>query len=308
MSTMSPEQRGDLAERMLPEAANLAVLVHGDGGPEDVAQVLAGLTAAEKDALIVVLAGLVDPEQPVGRALGWLDFNEHGSLTVPTSWSEDRTVRDLAPEDDTDLDDDFVDQVAVAKFIKGFRVAELTDAEFLEAVKQCVSKGLTLADVDQLRQWPRKTTENRVNRLRKQWQRSGRTFPELKQPGLRTFTPTEVVAMRERAASGATDLELAMSYGVNRETIRSIVTGKRYASCGGPVRAARSAKSLKASREHMCGHGDQSQAAKPAGWKDPVLTVSERSAVRERTAEGEPVRELAGEYKVSGTTIRRYAA
>ncbi|MFE0207061.1 hypothetical protein [Streptomyces sp. NPDC058985] len=261
MSSMNAEQRGDLAERMLPEAANLAVLVHGDGGPEDVSAVLAGLSAAEKDALIVVLAGLVDPDQPVGRALGWLDHDEHGSLTVPASWSEDRTVRDLAPEENVDLDADFVDQVAVAKFVKGFRVGELTDVEFLEAIKQCVAAGLTLTDVDHLRRWPRRTTENRVNRLRKQWQRSGRAFPELKQPGLRTFTPEEVVAMRERARAGATDVELSMSFGVNRETVRAIVTGKRYASCGGPIRAARSARSLKASREHMCGHGDRSKAA-----------------------------------------------
>ncbi|MBJ6623543.1 hypothetical protein [Streptomyces sp. DHE17-7] len=261
MTRMSPEQRGDLAERMLPEAANLAVLVHGDGGPEDVAQVLAGLDATEKDALIVVLAGLVDPDQPVGKALGWLDHDEHGSLTVPASWSEQRSVRDLVLEPDADLDDDFVDQVAVAKFVKGFSVAELTDAEFLEAVKQCVAAGLALADIDQLRRWPRKTTENRVNRLRKQWQRSGRVFPELKQPGFRTFTPEEVVAIREKAEAGATDVELAMSYSSNRETIRAIVTGKRYVSCGGPIRKVRSAKSVKASREHMCGHGDRSKAA-----------------------------------------------
>ncbi|RIH58130.1 hypothetical protein D3C59_37140 [Streptomyces sp. SHP22-7] len=120
--------------------------------------------------------------------MGWLDHDEHGSLTVPASWSEQRSVRDLVLEPDADLDDDFVDQVAVAKFVKGFSVAELTDAEFLEAVKQCVAAGLALADIDQLRRWPRKTTENRVNRLRKQWQRSGRVFPELKQPGFRTFS------------------------------------------------------------------------------------------------------------------------
>lgn len=306
MNRLSPEQRGDLAERMLPEAANLAVLVHGDGGPEDVAQVLSGLTGPEKDALIVILAGLVDPDQPVGKALGWLDHDEHGSLTVP-SWSEERSVRDLAPEPDCDLDEDFVDQVAVAKFMKGFRVTDLTDAEFLTAVQQCVANGMTLFDIDHLRRWPRKTTENWVNRLRKQYQRSGRAFPALKQPSLRTFTPEEVVAIREKALAGATDVELAMSYSSNRETIRSIVTGKRYASCGGPIRAARSAKSLKASREHMCGHADTSLAG---GYQagNARLTPQERSQVRERTVAGEPVRQLAGEYGVSTKTIRRYAA
>ena len=106
MNTLSVEQRGDLAETMLPVAANLAVLVHGDGGPEDVAEVLAGLDETQKNALIVVLAGLVDPEQPVGKALGWLDFNEHGSVVVP-SWSEDRPVRDLAPDGVEELGAEF---------------------------------------------------------------------------------------------------------------------------------------------------------------------------------------------------------
>ncbi|WP_030188288.1 hypothetical protein [Streptomyces violaceorubidus] len=262
MSSMSPEQRGDLAERMLPEAANLAVLVHGDGGPEDVAQVLAGLSAAEKDALIVVLAGLVDPEQPVGRALGWLDFNEHGSLTVPASWAEDRKVRDLAPDDDTDLDEDFVDQVAVAKFIKGFRVDNLTDAEFLEAVKQCVAKGLTLADVDQLRRWPRKTTENRVNRLRKQWQRSGRAFPSLKSSSGVVLTEEQVIAIRVRAQEGATDLSLAMSFNVSQKTVGEICRGRRYPQYGGPIRAPKKVQHLPGSRQAMCGHGDMSLAAR----------------------------------------------
>jgi len=261
MSALTPEQRGDLAERMLPTAAHLAVLVHGDGGPEDVAEVLAGLDDTAKNALIVVLAGLVDPEQPVGKALGWLDFNEHGSLTVP-SWSEERSVRDLAPDADEGLGDDFVDQVAVAKFVKGFRVGTLTDAEFLEAVKQCVARGLTLADVDKLRRWPAKTAENWVNRLRKQYQRSGRTFPTLARPGARPFTEGEVVAMRERSRAGATDLELSMSFDCNRETVRAIVTGKRYAQYGGPIRAVRSVKGVQASRTHMCGHGDNSLAAR----------------------------------------------
>lgn len=263
MSAMSPEQRGDLAERMLPVAANLAVLVHGDGGPEDVAAVLAGLSGAEKDALVVVLAGLVDPEQPVGRALGWLDFNEHGSLTVPASWSEDRTVRDLAPEDDALADEDFVDQVAVAKFVKGFQVSELTDTEFLEAVKQCVGAGMSLVDVDQLRRWPRKTTETRVNRLRKQWQRSGRVFPSLVQPGRRReFTEEEVVEIRELAEGGASDLVLALRFDVNSSTIGAICRGRSYARYGGPIRAPKKVQHLPGSREAMCGHGDMSLAAR----------------------------------------------
>jgi hypothetical protein len=261
MSTLSPEQRGDLAEQMLPVAAHLAVLVHGDGGPEDVAEALAGLDDMRKNALIVVLAGMVDPDQPVGKALGWLDFTEDGALTVP-AWSEERSVRDLAPEPVEELDDDFVDQVAVAKFVEGFRVDTLTDAEFLEAVKRCVAAGMSLADVDQLRRWPAKTTANWVNRLRKQYQRSGKEFPSLAQPNLRTFTEQEVVAIRERSAAGASDRDIAMSYGTTRETVRSICRGQRYAQYGGPIREPKKVQHLPGTRQHMCGHGDRSLAAR----------------------------------------------
>ncbi|MCX4885934.1 hypothetical protein [Streptomyces sp. NBC_00847] len=257
MSAMTVEQRGDLAETMLPVAANLAVLVHGDGGPEDVAQVLAGLDETQKNALIVVLAGLVDPEQPVGKALGWLDFNEHGCVVVP-SWSEEASVRDLAPEVEVETDDEYVDQNAVDRFIKGFRV-EVTDADFLAAVQQCVALEMTLADVDRLRRWPAKTAEKWVNRIRKRYQRSGRVFPSLAPPTARVFTEQEVIAMRERAAEGATDLEIAMSFDTFANTVGAIVRGVRYRQFGGPLRKARSVEGVSASRQFMCGHADNSR-------------------------------------------------
>jgi DNA-binding NarL/FixJ family response regulator len=305
MSSMSAEQRGDLAEQMLPTAAHLAVLVHGDGGPEDVRDVLDGLDDTQKNALIVVLAGLVDPEQPVGKALGWLDFNEHGALTVPASWSEQSSVRDLAPENAEELDDDYVDPVAVIKFVRGFRV-DVTDAEFLAAVKQCVAMEMTLSDINNLRGWPAKTAENWVNRIRKQYQRSGRVFPSLARPSVRMFSEQDVVTIRQRSAAGASDVELGMSFDASRETIRAIVTGNRYPQYGGPIRQTRSAQSLKASREHMCGHGDNSQAAF-YGTK-PTLTAKQRDAILERTRDGEDVKELAVEYQVPASTIRHYAA
>jgi len=238
---MNAEQRGDLAEQMLPTAAHLAVLVHGDGGPEDVAEVLAGLDETQKNALIVVLAGLVDPEQPVGKALGWLDFNEHGTLTVP-SWSEDRSVRELAPEADESLEDDFVDQAAVAKFVKGFRV-EVTDADFLAGVQACAALGMTLADVDALRRWPAKTAENWVNRLKKRYQRAGRIFPDLGLAKPRVFTEEEVLAIRERAAEGAPDLEIAMSVGTTANAVGQICRGRTYSQFGGPIRKPKRAPS-----------------------------------------------------------------
>lgn len=307
MSALNAEQRGDLAEQMLPTAAHLAVLVHGDGGPEDVADVLAGLDETQKNALIVVLAGLVDPEQPVGKALGWLDFNEHGALTVPASWSERSSVRDLAPDPRVEADDEYVDQVAVTKFVKGFRV-EVTDVDFLAAVQQCARLGMTCPDIDALRRWPKKTTENRLNRLKKRYQRSGREFPSLGFAKVRMFSEEEVVAIRERSASGTPDVQLAVAFDVTRETIRAIVTGIRYPRLGGPIRTARSARSLQASREHMCGHADASRAAQSGDWSRGVLFPQDRDAIRRRTADGEGVKELALEYQVSTQTIRDNAA
>jgi hypothetical protein len=260
MSPLTPEQRGDLAEQMLPHAAHLAVLVHGDGGPEDVAEVLAGLDETQKNALIVVLAGLVDPDQSVGKALGWLHYDDHGALTVP-SWSEQRSVRDLAPELDEDLDADYVDQVVVARFVQGFRVDRITDAEFLEAVKQCVDSGMTLPEIDRLRRWPLRTTENWVNKLRKQYQRSGRAFPSLAKP-VRVLTEEEVVAIRERSQAGASDLEVAMSFDITQKAVGDICRGRSYAQYGGPIRKPKQVHLLPGTRRHMCGHGDNSMAGR----------------------------------------------
>jgi hypothetical protein len=306
MSALNASQRGDLAEAMLPVAAHLAILVHGDGGPEDVRDVIQGLTGTEKNALIVVLAGLVDPDQPVGKALGWLGFDEHGEMVVPTSWSERSSVRDLAPEATVEADDEYVDHNAVARFVRGFRV-EVTDADFLAGVQQCAALGMSSADIDRLRRWPVKTTENWINRLRKRYQRSGRVFPDLGFVKGRAFSEEDVVSIRERAQAGTADVLLAVEFDVERETIRAIVRGQRYANFGGPIRKTRSQKALKASRDFMCGHSGQSQAA---GFqaKNAALTPEERFDIRQRTDDGEAVRELAGEYQVHTNTIRRYAA
>lgn len=306
MSGLDARQRGDLAEAMLPVAAHLAVLVHGDGGPEDVREVMDGLSETQMRALVVVLAGMVDPDQPVGKALGWLGFDEHGEMVVPESWSVPSSVRDLAPEAVVDVDDEYVDMVAVTEFVRGVPVS-LTDADFLAAVKQCAASGMSYQDIDKLRRWPEKTTANWIYRLRKRYQRAGREFPDLCVVKGHTFTEEEVVSIRERSQAGTPDVVLAVEFDVERETIRSIVRGKSYAQFGGPIRKGRSAAGLKASRDYMCGHSDKSQAA---GFQsvNAALTPAERDDVRERTDEGADVRDLADEYMVHTSTIRRYAA
>jgi DNA-binding CsgD family transcriptional regulator len=308
MSNLSAEQRGSLVERMLPEAANLAVLVHGDGGPEDIAEVLGRLDETEKNALIVVLAGMVDPDQPVGKGLSWTAVTKNQAL--PTgAWLEQKPLREHAVEGVEELDEDFVDEVAVSHFVRGLQ-ADVTDVEFLEAVQRCAARGVSLADVNRMHGWQAKTAENRVNRIKKRYQRSGRVFPSLALNRGPTFTEELVVRIREKAYAGTSNIELALTYGTTRETIRAIATGLRYPEYGGPIRAGRTASSVKASREYMRGHADGSEAAQPGAWqpRNAVLTPQERDVVRQRTGDGEGVKELAAEYGVSTGTIRHYAA
>ncbi|MFJ2863720.1 hypothetical protein [Kitasatospora sp. NPDC087314] len=93
---MTPEERGDLAQRLLPLAAGLACVVHGDGGPDEIRHALVQLDDAERDALIVVLAGLVDPNARLRDVLGYLTWDEHGHRVKPTGAT--RTLRDIAED------------------------------------------------------------------------------------------------------------------------------------------------------------------------------------------------------------------
>ncbi|MEE1812654.1 hypothetical protein [Streptomyces sp. BE133] len=268
MSALTAEQRGDLAEDMLPVAAHLAVLVHGDGGPEDVQEVLESLNEAQRNALIVVLAGLVDPEQPMGKALGWLDSDEHGALTVP-HWGEDRTVRDMVPVPEADIDADFVDPVAVQRFVEGHQVV-VSDAEFLVALERCIARGMTYPQVDQLRRSPKGTTGKAVNRLRKAYTRAGRELPPALQTGrAAVLTDVQVLEIRHRyAAGGITILELAMSYGVGVQTVGHLLTGRTHKAAGGPFGAKRATRPSESSRSLFNKH--------TPGF-DPVVDVAQAS-------------------------------
>lgn len=78
LSEPAPDRPGDLAERMVPLAAALSCVVHGDGDAGTVAYMLRRLSAAERDALLVVAVGMIPPEMPIRTALGWVDFDEEG--------------------------------------------------------------------------------------------------------------------------------------------------------------------------------------------------------------------------------------
>lgn len=249
MSVLTVEQRGDMAEALLPVAAHLVTLVHGDGGPEDVRDVLAALTAQQKDALLVVLAGLVDPEQPVGKALGWLEFTEERDLVVPP-WAEHTRIRELAPE--PDVDGDIVDVVAVDQYVAG-RGTAVTDEERLIAIRRLAGRGRSFQDVDGLQNLPLRSTENFVNMMKKRYTRHGRGWVPMPRMTTSEFTPNQVRELRERyALGGVTDQELALRCGVARKVMTSLLSGVSYQSAGGPIRAKRTVASA-ASKQQFNG-------------------------------------------------------
>ena len=79
----SARRLGNLAERLVPVAGELILLVHGEGDREAIGVLLAGLSAAERDALLVVLAGIADPAVPVEDELRWITFDENEEALRP---------------------------------------------------------------------------------------------------------------------------------------------------------------------------------------------------------------------------------
>lgn len=177
----------------------------------------------------------------------------------PLAW-DDNTIDDPAavpqtdaqPADYTDgkeAEGDFVDPVAVQRFLSGSPVV-VTDAELLVALEECMVRELSCGQVDELRRAPKGTTEKAMNRIRKAYLRAGRELPEALRPTkVGTFGDRQVVEIRERyAAGGTSDLELSMRYGVSRETITSLLSGATYRAAGGPIREKRSSRPTETSR------------------------------------------------------------
>lgn len=67
--------RGDLAEELVPEAVDLAMAVREESR-EEIAARVGGLSRHRLEALVVVLAAMVDPDRSVQDALGWLEERE----------------------------------------------------------------------------------------------------------------------------------------------------------------------------------------------------------------------------------------
>ncbi|MFB7592391.1 hypothetical protein [Streptomyces sp. NPDC056169] len=147
MSQLTAQDRGDLAAEMLPVAARLAVIVQGDGGVQDVEELLDELDQQRQTALLVVLAGLVDPDSSLGTVLGWLDFDEHGAPAEAVQTSR-RTLRDLVVEPAPM--DAGVDEVAVERALShpaGAAGVRLNRDERRLGVDRGIRRGLSYEQV-----------------------------------------------------------------------------------------------------------------------------------------------------------------
>lgn len=78
---LTPRQKGELAERMVPVAAELACAVR-EKDADGIGEILAGLDAQELTALAVVLAAMVPVDDPVSRLLGWVTWGGDGEPAV----------------------------------------------------------------------------------------------------------------------------------------------------------------------------------------------------------------------------------
>lgn len=231
------EAREELAAQMLPVATNLAALVQGDGGAQDIEAVLASLDEDRKSALIVVLAALVDMDRSVADALWWLQPVAGGSPMEP-EWPASALLRDLAaePSGQDEDDEDLIDPVAVEAYLQG-RPVRVTPRERLEAVIVGVRRGMAYPDIDAVRGLRHGMTSTFVSRTRKRYAKLGQPFPEIEhRSGVALLTDEQVLEARRLGAAGATDEALALRFGVVRETMRAILSGGRYGHVGGPIR------------------------------------------------------------------------
>jgi hypothetical protein len=78
------QARGDLAERLVPVAAELAGRVR-DEDRQSLGEFLARYTRAERDALLIVVAAMVDVDRTPAELLAHVTFDEFGQLLNGTA-------------------------------------------------------------------------------------------------------------------------------------------------------------------------------------------------------------------------------
>lgn len=174
-----------------------------------------------------------------------------------------RTYRSLMGESVKRPDPvDEVDQADVNDYLNGQPV-RLTHEQKLAAVVEGLRRGMRYPDIDRAQSLSRDTTAQFVSRMRKRYKKDGREFPITPMSARRlTFTDEEVLAIRvEYASGGVRDMDLALKYGVSRNVISHVVSGRNYKDVGGPIRSGKTEQAKQASREWGAGHTVNSRAA-----------------------------------------------
>ena len=250
----------------------VADIIDGDVSASTVllARRLAGeAVPSRKPRTAAVFRGGTAKERAFARAQDILEWREAGMTIKAIAGLLDmgretikdvvRSFDDLAQSGD-DPEEDPIDPRALNAFLAGDDILLSHDHQVL-AIAEAVGRGMSYPQIDQLRGWTKGSTSSFVSRQRKKYKQQGIPFPVQPKPQA-SLTDEQVLEMREAyAAGGVTDLDLAIRYGTSRKAVGHVLNGKNYKHVGGPVRAARSQRGLKASREFMCGHAPNSRAA-----------------------------------------------
>jgi hypothetical protein len=170
---MTAEQRGDFVEILMPVAAGLAMAVREEA-PFEIRARLHELDRHELEVVAVVLAAMVDPDQPLAEALGWVDFDEHGEALGVAQKSR-RTVGSLArvrPVDRTHG----VDRVAVERVLNGERFP-LNQHERTIGVDLGIRRGMSYDDVADRLGMTREAVQRSWDRSKKTARENGQYVP-----------------------------------------------------------------------------------------------------------------------------------
>lgn len=174
MSELTAEQRGDMVEALMPEAAGLVVDVH-EGSAEDIKTRLRGLTRHELEAVAVLLAALADPDRGLKDALAWVTFDEYGDQLDHRSRSS-RTIREASPVTSPGRLRG-VDAVAVDRALAPGPRVELNREERAFAVDVGIRRGMSYTDVAERLGMDRDTVKRAWERAKRRAREEGRWVP-----------------------------------------------------------------------------------------------------------------------------------
>jgi len=172
---MGAEERGDLVEALLPDAAGLVVAVREET-QEQIPARLRGLSRHELEVVAVVLAAIADPDRGLREAFAWINFDEHGEpLKYPSKAT--RTVREVpsAALPHT-RGRSGVDEVAVERALHG-DPQPLNERERALGVDRGIRRGMTYDDVAERLGMTRGAVMQAWDRTKRKARAEGRYVP-----------------------------------------------------------------------------------------------------------------------------------